>query len=160
MLGVLADDHNFAFSLDDFAFLANLLYGWFHLHVSTIPFLLKFWFCLFCSPGDASLGQVIYRNLNGYAVTGENANIVHTKLTRDMRGHDMTVGELHLEACVGQCLNDHAFKFDYVILLCQNNPSLLSDVCVLKAFFHFSQDQYAVIGECHRVFIMRRKLTV
>ena len=36
MLRVLADNHYFAFSLNDFALLANLLYGWFNLH-SIIP---------------------------------------------------------------------------------------------------------------------------
>jgi len=35
----------------------------------------------------------------------------------------MSVGQLHLEASVGQRLNDYTFKFDDVILLCQNNPS-------------------------------------
>ena len=54
-----------------------------------------------------------------------------------MCGYDMTVRELYFEASVGQCLNNYAFKLDYVILLCQNNPSLLIDVCVLKTFFHF-----------------------
>jgi len=46
MLGVFADYHDFAFSLDDLAFLADLLYGWFHLHCLTIPFLLKIWILL------------------------------------------------------------------------------------------------------------------
>jgi len=41
VLGVFADHHDFTFSLDDLAFFADLLNGWFHLHcVSTIPFLL------------------------------------------------------------------------------------------------------------------------
>ena len=35
----------------------------------------------------------------------------------------MSVGKLYLEASVGQCLNDYAFKLDDIILLCQNNPS-------------------------------------
>jgi len=38
MLGVLANNHYFAFSLNDFAFLANLLYGWLYFHLITIPF--------------------------------------------------------------------------------------------------------------------------
>ena len=32
MLGVLADNHYFAFSFDDLALFADLLNGWFHLH--------------------------------------------------------------------------------------------------------------------------------
>ena len=41
MLGVLADYHNLAFSFDDLAFLADLLYGWFHLHCLYHTFLAK-----------------------------------------------------------------------------------------------------------------------
>ena len=33
MLGILADDHDFAFSLDDLALFADLLNGRFHFHV-------------------------------------------------------------------------------------------------------------------------------
>ena len=32
MLGILADHHDFAFALDDLAFFADLLYGWFYFH--------------------------------------------------------------------------------------------------------------------------------
>ena len=39
--------------------------------------------------------------------------------------YHMSVGQLDLEASVGQRLNDYAFKLDDVILLCQNNPSYL-----------------------------------
>ena len=96
-------------------------------------FLAEFGFCfpsvfaadlfLFCAPGNASLGQVINRNLNGYAVTGQNFDIVHTKLAGNMCRHDVTVGQLHLEARVGQRLNDRTFKFNDIFLLCQKNPS-------------------------------------
>ena len=130
MLGVLADNHDATFSLDDLALFADLLNGWFHLHCLYHAFLalnfgstLRISQILFCSPGNASLGQVINRNLNGYAIPGQNFNIVHTKLSRNVGGHHVSVGKLHLEARVGQRLNDYAFKLDYVILLCQNNPS-------------------------------------
>ena len=130
MLGVLANNHYFAFSFDDLAFLADLLYGWFHLHCSYHSFLalnfgstLRISQILFCTPSDASLGQVVDRNLNGYAIPGQNFDIVHTKLSRNMGCYHMSVGKLDLEASVGQCLNHYAFKLDDVILLCQNNPS-------------------------------------
>jgi hypothetical protein len=38
MLGIFADNHYFAFSLDDLALFADLLYGWFNFHCTTIPF--------------------------------------------------------------------------------------------------------------------------
>ena len=125
VLGVLADNHYFAFSLNDFALFANLLYGWFNFHL-IIPTLSL----LLCTPSDTSLGQVIDRNLNGYAITGQNSDIVHSQLSRNMSRYDMLIGELDLEGCVRQCLNDYAFKFNYIILR-QNNPS---SAAVLRRF--------------------------
>ena len=117
MLGVLADNHYFAFSLNDFALFANLFYGWLNLHFITPTLSL-----LLCTPSDSSLVEVVYRYLNGYAVTGQNSDIVHTKLSRNMSRYDMLVGKLDLEGCIGQSLNDRTFKLNYVILW-QNNPS-------------------------------------
>ena len=124
MLGVLADHHNLAFSLDDLALFTDLLNGWFYLHCRNQTFLTVFCNELFCSPGNATLGQVINRNLNGHTVTGQNLNIVHTKLTGNVSGHHMTVRKLHLKAGVGKCLNDRALELDNIVLLCQKNPSL------------------------------------
>ena len=42
MLGVFADNHYFAFSFDDLAFLADLLNGWFYLHCIYHTFLAVF----------------------------------------------------------------------------------------------------------------------
>ena len=117
MLGVLADHHDFAFSLNDFALFANLLYGWFNLHFITPTLSL-----LLCTPGYASLIQVVYRHLNGYAVTGQYSDIVHSQLTGYMSGYDMLIRQLYLEGRIRQCFHNHAFKLDYVILR-QNNPS-------------------------------------
>ena len=122
MLRVLTDDHDLAMSLDDLALLADLFNGRFYLH-GYQPFL-----NLFRTPGDATLVEVVNRNLNGHAVTGQNFDIIHTQLTRNMRRYDVLIGKLDLEGCVGQCLNDYAFKFNYIILS-QNNPSLHCLMC-------------------------------
>ena len=76
MLRVLADNHYFAFTLNDFALFANLLYGWFNLHfiIPTLSLLLG-------APSDPPLIEVVNRNLNGYAVTGQNSDIVHSQLS-------------------------------------------------------------------------------
>ena len=130
MLGVLANNHYLAFSFDDLALLADLLNGWFHLHCSYHSFLalnfgstLRISQILFCTPSDASLGQVINRNLDGHAISGQNFDIIHAKLAGDMGCYHMSVGKLDFEASVGQCLNDYAFKLDDIVLLCQKNPS-------------------------------------
>ena len=117
MLRVLADNHYFAFSLNDFALFANLFYGWFNLH-----FIIPTLSLLLCTPGYASFCEVVNRNLNGNAVTGQYSDIVHSKLSRNMSSYYMLVGKLYLEGSIGQCLNYYTFKFDNVILR-QNNPS-------------------------------------
>ena len=63
MLGVLADDHDSAFSFDDFAFIANLFNGRSYFHFCTVPLSV-----LFQAAGYASLRQVIDRNFDGHLV--------------------------------------------------------------------------------------------
>ena len=109
MLGVLAYNHYDSFSLNDFTFIANFLYGRFNLHdINTIPF-------LFRAPGDASLCRVVYRHLNGNLVTGQDPNIVHTKLARKMCGYDHIVGKLYFELRVGKSLDNYSLEFNYIV---------------------------------------------
>ena len=117
MLRILADNHDFAFSLYDFALFANLLYGWFNLH-SIIPTLSL----LLCTPGYATLGKIVNRYLDGYSVTRQYSDIVHSELSRDVSRYYMLVGKLYLEGGVWQCLNYRTLKFNNIILW-QNNPS-------------------------------------
>ena len=74
MLGVLAYYHYFTFSLDDFALFANLLYGRLNFHFCNLPFE------LFHTPGYASFVKVVDRYLNCDTVTGQNTDIIHSKL--------------------------------------------------------------------------------
>ena len=123
MLRVFADDHDFAFSLDDLALLADLLDGWFYLHCGAAPSVARSRGS-FRTPCDASLCQVVNRHFNGHAVTGQYLDIIHSQLAGNMRCHHMSVRELDPEARVRERFHDHAFKLDDIILLCQNNPSL------------------------------------
>ena len=78
---------------------------------------------LFFPPGNTSLGQVVDRDLNGDCIARKNSYIVHTKLTRDVCGHNVAVRELDLEDGIRQCLEHYTvFKFDQIVLW-QNNPS-------------------------------------
>ena len=117
MLGVFADDHYLAFSLNDLALLADLLNGWFNLH-----FIIPTLSLLLCTPGYATLGEIVNRYLDGYSVTRQYSDIVHSELSRDMSRYYMLVGKLYLEGRVGQCLNYRTLKLDNIILW-QNNPS-------------------------------------
>ena len=80
MLGVFADNHYFAFSLYDLALFADLLNGWFNLH-SIIPFLSEFVVRLLCTPGYASLIEVVNRDLHGDLVSRQYSDIIHSKLS-------------------------------------------------------------------------------
>ena len=117
MLRVLADNHYFAFSLNDLALVANLFYGWFNLHfiIPTLSLLLG-------SPGYTALSKIVYGYLNGNLITGQYSDIVHSKLSGYRSRYYVSVGKLYPEERVGQCLNYCALKFDNIILW-QNNPS-------------------------------------
>ena len=115
VLRVLADDHDLAFSLNDLALLADLLYRRLHFHGDTIPFC-TFELWLFGPPGDTSLIQVINRHFNSNVISGQNSNIVQSELSRNVSGHKMTVGKSHLEGGVRQCLFDYTLKLNDIIL--------------------------------------------
>ena len=72
VLGIFANNHHVAFSLDDFALFANLLYGRLNFHFLNLPFE------LFLTPSDSSFREVVYRHLNGNLVTGQNTDIIHS----------------------------------------------------------------------------------
>ena len=76
VLGILANNHHVAFSLDDFALFANLLDGRLNFHCF-IPFL-SFRTILLFSPSDTSFCEVVNRNLNSYRISGENLDIIHS----------------------------------------------------------------------------------
>ena len=117
MLRVFADDHYLAFSLNDLALLADLLNGWFNLH-----FIIPTLSLLLCTPGYATLGEIVNRNLDGYSVTRQYSDIVHSELSGYRSRYYVSIGKLYLEDRVGQCLNYRALKFNNIILR-QNNPS-------------------------------------
>jgi len=78
---------------------------------------------LFRSPCDSTLCKIVYGNFNRYFISGENLNIVHTKLSGNMSSNDMPIGKLNLEYGVWQCLYYRTLEF-YNVVLRQNNPSL------------------------------------
>ena len=59
---------------------------------------------LFRSPCDSSLGKVVNGNFNRDLIAGEDLDIIHTQLTRNVGGNDVPVGKLDLEYGIGQCL--------------------------------------------------------
>ena len=161
MLRILADDHDTTMSLDDLALFADLLNGWFYFHcvhhafLTVMCLMLTICLSLFSSPGNSTLGEVVYGNFNRNLITGKNSDIIHTKLTRNVGSNDMPVGKLNLEYGVRQCLDYRTLEF-YNVVLRQNNPSLMG----FKSLINLCQNYHAVIGYRHSVLIVSRERAV
>jgi hypothetical protein len=109
MLGVLADDHDFALALDDLALLAHGLHGRSDFHLL---------YLLLASPHDAAAGDVIGRHLHRDLIAGKDPDKVHPELSGNMGKDNVAFADIHLEHGVGQRLDDRALKFDYIVF-CQ-----------------------------------------
>ena len=109
VLGVLADNHDFALALDDLALLAHGLHGRSDFHLL---------YLLLASPGDAAAGQIVRRHLHRDFVAGKDPDKVHPELAGNMRQNDVAVANINLEHGVGQGLNDRALEFNYIVF-CQ-----------------------------------------
>ena len=70
----------------------------------------------FRSPGDSALGRVINGDFHRDLIARENADIVHSEFTGNVRRHDHIVRELYLERSVRQSFYDGTFKLNYIIL--------------------------------------------
>ena len=77
-------------------------------------------FVLLASPGDPTLGQIIRRHLNGYFVTGQDLNEVHSELAGNMCQNGVSVANVNFEHSIRQCIGYDALNLDYVVL-CQVN---------------------------------------
>ena len=126
MLGVIADDHYVAVSLDDLALFADLLNGRLYFHSNNHLSQNLLYYKLLSTPCDSSLCGVVDGNLYCYLITGKDLDIIHSELTGDMSSNDHIVGKLYLEGRIGQSLNYGTLKLDYVILR-QNSvpPSII-----------------------------------
>ena len=109
VLGILADDHDFALALDDLALLAHGLHGRSDFHLL---------YLLLASPGDAAAGQIVRGHLDRDLVAGKDPDKVHPELAGNMGQDDMAVADIHLEHRVGQGFNDRALEFNYIVF-CQ-----------------------------------------
>jgi hypothetical protein len=123
VLGIFANDHYFAFALNNLALFAHFLYRRFYFHFLP-PFR------LLCSESYSSLGKVIDRYFDRYLITGYYFYIVHTHFTGNMRCYYVSVCKFYFEHGIGQYFSYDALAFDYVCFS-QNNSSFV------KAPFRF-----------------------
>jgi len=73
-------------------------------------------FVLFGTPGDSASRQIVRRHLDGYLITGQDSDKIHSKLSGYMREYLVPVGQFYLKHRVRQCLYDGTFKLNYVFL--------------------------------------------
>ncbi len=64
---------------------------------------------------DPAALEVVGRHLNADLVSGQDSDVVHPHLSRDMAQHFVPVVELHPEHCVRKRLDDGAYYLDYVV---------------------------------------------
>ena len=74
--------------------------------------------CLLASPGDPTLSQIVRRHLNGYFVTGQDLNEIHSELAGNVCQNGVTVANVNSEHCIRQCIDYDALNLDYVVF-CQ-----------------------------------------
>ena len=84
----------------------------FNLHMRTV------FSKLLASPGDPTLCQIIRRHLNGYFVTGQDLNEIHSELAGNVCQNGVTVANVNSEHCIRQCIGYDALNLDYVVF-CQ-----------------------------------------
>ena len=85
----------------------------FNLHMRMVLFR------LLTSPGDPTLCQIIRRHLNGYLVTGQDLNEIHSEPAGNVCQNAVSIADVNLEHCIGQCISYDALKFDYVVFRSQ-----------------------------------------
>ena len=87
----------------------------------------------FGSPGDASFGEVINRNLNVDFIAYQNLDTVKSEPAGYTCGHYMTVCQPYSEGRVGQGLYDLTVKFDNIVFW-QNRSSLFVTMIIYETY--------------------------
>ena len=78
---------------------------------------------------DPTTSEVVRRQLNLDAITGENSDVMHPHLSRDVGQHLVAVFEFDAEHGVRQRLGDRSFQNDRVFLgLSQDTDSCVVDL--------------------------------
>ena len=127
MLGVFANYHYATLALNDLTLFAHGFNGRSYFHTVEPPLDIKV-SILLTSPGDPTSGQIIRRHLNGYLVTGQDLDKVHTKLAGNGCQNGVTITNVYLEHCVGQVIGNNALNLDYVVF----SQSQITSLCISR----------------------------
>ena len=67
------------------------------------------------TPGDASLGEIVRGNFHSDFIAGQDADVVHTQFTGNMRVDYVTVSKLDFESRIRHCIHNGTFNFNDII---------------------------------------------
>lgn len=88
---------------------------------------------LFKAIGDTAAAQVINRKFDGDFVAGQNLDVMHAHLARDMSENLMAVLELDFEHSVRESLQNGALKFDDVFFSQESSSSQILPITLCVA---------------------------
>ena len=125
VLGVFANNHNFALALDDLALLAHGLHGRSDFHFYTSKSVVSpkrdahgrmrgRASRSLASPVDSAPGDVVGRHLDRDLVAGQDADEIHAQLSGNVRQDLVAVLKFDLKHGVRIGFNDCAFHFNYI----------------------------------------------
>ena len=72
------------------------------------------------------MGQIIWRHLNSYLVTGQDLDKVHSELAGNVRQNGVPVANVNGKHCIRQCIDNDALKFNYVVFAKLKPPLVLT----------------------------------
>ena len=108
MARVLANHHDSAVATDHLALVTDLLNAWIDLHrlpSCLLAGLADMRQCGLLVPvDDASPGEVVGRELYDYSIVGQDPDVVHPHLSRNVTEYNMAILELDPEGCIGKIL--------------------------------------------------------
>jgi hypothetical protein len=69
----------------------------------------------FAAPGDPSAREIVGRQFNSYLVSGKNADVIHTQLSRYVRQYLVSIGQLDFEHRVRKGFYNRSFHLNRVL---------------------------------------------
>jgi len=111
--GIRADNHDATVALDDSAVVTHCLDACAYFHGCVLS-LRSFCFPLLVAVGDATSFEVVRSELYLDAIAGENADVMHPHLARDMGQYFVTIFEFNTKHGIWKGLGNGPFQYNRV----------------------------------------------
>ena len=134
------NNHYSTVSFNNFALIAHRFYrrSNFHCFFSLFNKLFSVVLLRLATPRDSAFRQIIRTHFQFYRITFNDSNVIHSKLTGNIRRDGVTVGKLYLEGCIGQRFDDFPFRFDYVVFGHRISLRIFSRAAFAALFLFYS----------------------